>query len=266
MIIKEITDYLESIAPLRFQESYDNAGLIVGDPEMKVTGAIISLDATEEVVDDAIARGCNMVISHHPIIFKGIKKFNPNYYVDRAVIKAIKNDIALYAIHTNLDNVLQHGVNEKIAQRMSLVNIQTLKPHALAPMESAYEVGSGALGDLETSMDGASFIAYLKDKMQLKNVRHTKILDSDISKVALCGGAGSFLLPSAIAAGAQVFVSADYKYHEFFDANDQVMIVDIGHYESEHYTIELIHQLVSKKFPNFAAHYTKVMTNPVFYS
>lgn len=266
MILKEITDYLEQVAPLRFQESYDNAGLIVGDKNMKVSGVMVSLDATEAVIDDAIAQNCNVVVSHHPIVFKGIRKFNPNYYVDRAVIKAIKHDVALYAIHTNLDNVLQDGVNQKIGKRLGLSDIKPLRQHAAAPMEAAYELGSGATGTLSPSLSGSELIAYVKDKMGLQVIKHTEVLDQKITKVALCGGSGSFLLPQAISAGAQVFITADYKYHEFFDANGEIMIMDIGHYESEYYTIELLHELLSKKFPNFAARSTKVVTNPVFYS
>jgi len=266
MILSEITDYLEEVAPLRFQESYDNAGLIVGESDMEVTGVVVSLDATEAVVHDAIEQGCNVVISHHPIVFRGIKKFNHNYYVDKAVISAIKHDLALYAIHTNLDNVLQNGVNEKIAQKLNLSNVRSLRPHPSTHLETAYQVGSGAMGRMSESLDGEAFIAYLKSKMGLKLVRHTRLLENKVSNIAICGGAGSFLLPSAISAGADVFITADYKYHEFFDANDEIVIMDIGHYESEYYTIELLIELLSKKFPNFAPHYTKVVTNPVYYS
>ncbi len=266
MILKEITDYLEQVAPLRFQESYDNAGLIVGDRDMEVSGVMVSLDATEAVIEDAIAQNCNVVVSHHPIVFKGIRKFNPHYYVDKAVIKAIKHDVALYAIHTNLDNVLQDGVNQKIGQRLGLSDIKPLKQHPAGPMETAYELGSGAIGSVSPGMSGSEFISYVKKRMSLKVIKHTKILENEITKVALCGGSGSFLLPQAISAGAQVFITADYKYHEFFDANGEIMIMDIGHYESEYYTIELLHELLSKKFPNFAARCTKVVTNPVFYS
>ena len=265
MKLHEISDYLEEIAPLRFQENYDNSGLIVGHRDMEITGAMISLDATEAIVDEAIANGCNMVISHHPILFRGIKKFNPSYYVDQAIIKAIKNDIALYAIHTNLDNVLNYGVNQKIAQKIGLQDINVLKAHANAPMEINYEVGAGAVGLLSQPMSGVDFLGHLKEKMSLKVIKHTQILDQDIERIAVCGGSGSFLLPAAKAAGAQAFITSDFKYHEFFDANEELVIMDIGHYESEYFTIELIFELISKKFPNFAAHYTKQITNPVFY-
>lgn len=266
MKLSTITSYLEQVAPLRFQESYDNAGLITGDPEMDITGIMVSLDATEEVIDDAIAKGCNLVVSHHPIVFRGIKKFNSNYYVDKAVIKAIKNDIALYAIHTNLDNVLQDGVNQRISKKLELTDVSILRPHPSAHLETSYMVGAGAIGFLKQKMTAKEFIQYVKVKMNLTIVRHTKELAGTIQKVAFCGGAGSFLLDQAIATGADAFITADYKYHEFFDANGEIIILDIGHYESEYYTIELILELISKKFPNFAAHYTKVVTNPVYYS
>jgi len=266
MKLKELVEYLEEVAPLRYQEKYDNAGLIVGDPDMELTGALISLDATPEVIAEAIDQGCNVVVSHHPIVFQGIKKFDPNYYVHKSVITAIKHDVAIYAIHTNLDNVLQNGVNQKIAHKLSLQDVRVLRPHPQAHLETRYELGSGAIGSLVESLAPEAFIEHVKTSMGLKMIRHTKILDEKISKVAVCGGAGSFLLSSAIRADAQAFITADYKYHEFFDANDQVMILDIGHYESEYYTIELLHSLISQKFHNFAAHCTKAITNPVFYS
>lgn len=266
MKLIELTDYLEQIAPLRFQEGYDNSGLIVGDPEMKLTGAIVALDATPSVIQEAIDLNVNLVLTHHPIVFKGIKQFNQHHYVHQSVIKAIKNDIALYAIHTNLDNVLKNGVNQKIAQRLQLSDLQVLRSHENAHLETRYQTGSGLVGKLKTPMDGQQFIQLIKEQLQLKVVRHTKILEGAIRKVALCGGSGSFLLPDAIKAGAEVFLTADFKYHEFFDANDKLLITDVGHYESEFFTIELLVELISKKFPNFAAHYTKVITNPVFYS
>ena len=266
MKLKELIGYLEEVAPLRYQETYDNAGLIVGDPDMDLTGAMISLDATPEVIQEAIDSGCNVVVSHHPIIFKGIKKFDPTYYVHKSVTMAIKHDIAIYAIHTNLDNVLQNGVNQKIADKLSLQDVGVLKPHPQAHLETRYELGSGAIGVLSKALSPQVFIDHVKSSMNLQVIRHTKVLDKKISKVAVCGGSGSFLLAAAKAADAQAFITSDYKYHEFFDANNQIIILDIGHYESEYYTIELLHNLISQKFHNFAAHCTKAITNPVFYS
>ncbi len=264
MLIRDVTSYLEEIAPLSLQEEYDNAGLIVGDPDKLVTGVMVSLDAIEEVIDDAIDKGCNLVVSHHPIVFRGIKKFNANNYVHRCIIKAIKHDIALYAIHTNLDNVLQNGVNQRICDRIQLSNIRILREKSEFHTHND-AVGSGCIGTLPQPMNPTRFLTHLKKSMNIKVIKHTKLLDHNIETVAVCGGSGSFLLPDAKAAKADCFVTSDYKYHEFFDADGQLMICDIGHYESEQYTIDLLAELLSKKFPTFALHFTKVNTNPVQY-
>ncbi len=257
--IKDITQYLETIAPLVYQESYDNAGLIVGNMNRVVTGVLLALDSTEAVIDEAIARGCNLVVAHHPIVFKGLKKLNGSNYIERTVIKAIKNDIAIYAIHTNLDNV-SGGVNFMIAEQLQLQNVQILVPKNQNPA-----IGSGAIGDLEASMTGNDFLKYLKTKMNLSVIRHTNLNNAQISKVAVCGGSGGFLLNNAIAAQADVFVTADYKYHEFFDANNQILICDIGHYESEVFTKDLLLRFLSEKFANFALKLAETNTNPVSY-
>ncbi|MBK8502702.1 MAG: Nif3-like dinuclear metal center hexameric protein [Saprospiraceae bacterium] len=259
MKIKDITDFLEEIAPLDLQEGYDNAGLIVGRHESEVQGVLISLDTTEKVIDEAIQRGCNLVVSHHPIIFQGLKRLNGYHYVERAVIQAIKNDIAIYAIHTNLDNVLLHGVNEKIAQKIGLNTIKILRT------KDQETVGSGLIGRLSSSLSFDDFAQHLVETMQLTGFRHTEIISDQISKVALCGGSGRFLLEDAISAQADVFISADFKYHEYFEANEQITIIDIGHFESERFTIELLHQLITGKFTTFAAYCTKVNTNPLKY-
>lgn len=363
MKIKDITSYLESVAPLAYQESYDNSGLIVGNPDDEVNKVLISLDCTEEVVDEAIRKGCNLIISHHPIVFKGLKRFNNRTYVERTVIKAIKNDIALYAIHTNLDNVLG-GVNTKIAEKLGLLNAAILSPKSgimkkltvyvpranvedvrqalfeagagsigdydqcsyntagygtFRPLAGAnpaigevgtqerveetkievvfpqhierkvvvsmlaahpYEevaynivtldnklqyVGAGVIGNLETAMDAQDFLAYLKQKLNLKVIRHTKLLNKKISRVAVCGGAGGFLLGEAKRSGADIFITADYKYHEFFDAEDDIVIADIGHFESEQFTQELLLDIIRKKFVNFAVLLTEIDTNPIKY-
>lgn len=265
MRLHELTAYLENIAPLRFQEDYDNAGLICGDPNEEIRKIVVSLDCTVEVIEEAVSLGANVVISHHPIIFKGIRKFNTKNYVDQSIIAAIKNDIAIYAIHTNLDNVLENGVNQKIAQKLQLKDLTLLRPQVSNRIEADYAVGSGVLGHLDKKYDGLEFLSYLKNCMGLKLVKHTKLLDRKIQKIAVCGGSGSFLLPAAIESGADVYISADFKYHEFFDANNQIVIADIGHYESEYFTIELLYELITKKFPNFAPHCTKMNTNPVEY-
>ncbi len=265
MKIRDLTNHLESIAPLRFQESYDNAGLIVGDPNAEVKGIMVSLDATEDVIQDAIDQGCNILVSHHPIVFSGIKQFDQRNYVHRAVIKAIKNDIALYAIHTNLDNVLQLGVNQKIAQRLGIKDLSVLRPNKSHDSEEEHEVGIGVIGTWTGASDPMEVLKEIKVAMKAGVVRYTTLIDRPIQKVAICGGAGSFLINNAIIAECDLFITADYKYHEFFDADNQILIADIGHYESEFFTIELLAEIVTDKFPNFAPHYTKVNSNPVNY-
>lgn len=363
MKLSEITKFLEQWAPLNYQEDYDNAGLIVGSPNQEITSALVSLDCTEVIVEEAIAKGCNLIISHHPIVFKGLKKLNGKNYVERVVLKAIKNDIALYAIHTNLDSV-SDGVNAEICKRLGVINTKTLSSksgllkklvtfspaeHAeavrnalfnagaghignysncsfnaegigtfkgsdesnpyvgevgvehhehevrietifkiqderkiiVALLEShpyeevAYDiyslnnqhqnVGSGMVGFLEQPLSELDFFALLKNQMGAKVIRHTNLLNKPIKKVAVCGGSGSFLLKNAISAGADIFVTADFKYHEFFDAEDKIVIADIGHYETEQFTSNLLIDNIQEKFPNFAIRLTEHNTNPISY-
>ncbi len=370
MKIKDLTQFLETIAPPQYQEGYDNAGLIVGDPMAEVTGVLVCLDSIERIVDEAIERGCNLIVAHHPIVFKGLKRFTGKNYVERTVIKAIKNDIAIYAIHTNLDNVLQSGVNAKICERLGLTNCHILAPKRQTLMklttfvpqtqtqevlnalfaagagqigeyencsfrtegvgtfrptgtanptigildkdetvaetrievifdhflekkvipalknahpyeEVAYylhilenenaEVGSGMIGEMSlrgTTQEGVSesvFLHFLKEKMIVSCIKHTALLGRKVNKVAVCGGAGGFLLNHAIAAGADIFVTADYKYHEFFDANGKIVIADIGHFESEQFTIDLLNEVLQKQFDKLKVFSTKNNTNPVNY-
>jgi dinuclear metal center YbgI/SA1388 family protein len=260
--IKSILNHLESIAPSRLQESYDNAGLITGDASWVCSGILFCLDSTEAIVDEAISLGCNLIVAHHPIVFKGLRRLNGKNYVERTIIKAIKNDIAIYAIHTNLDNVYKQGVNSKIAEKLGLHNTRILAPKV---GENDLEIGAGVIGEFKNSMNETNFLQFVKTTMKAGVVRYTKLLGRDILKVAVCGGTGSFLLQDAIRAGADAFVTADFKYHEFFDADEQILIADIGHFESEQFTIELLFSLVSEKFPNFALHCTKRLTNPVNY-
>lgn len=361
--IKDVIAFLESHAPRSFQESYDNSGLLTGNQDAIVTGVLVTLDCTEGVVEEAFALKCNLIVAHHPIIFKGLKKLTGQTYVERTVIAAVKNDIAIYAAHTNLDNVLQ-GVNKQIAEKLGLKNTKVLVPkkgtlsklvtfvpkenldqvmaalHAAGagqlglykncsfqssgtgtfqptaeakptigktghqetvdeirvevllpthqektildtlrkahPYEAvAYymthlenenlEVGSGLLGEIATPEEPIQFLRRLKKQMNVSVVRHTRLPDKAINRVALCGGAGSSLLPQAIAQGADVFISADFKYHEFFDAEDKILIADIGHYESEQFTKDLLVEVLSKKFPTFAINFSKTVTNPISY-
>ncbi|MDP5121308.1 MAG: Nif3-like dinuclear metal center hexameric protein [Spirosomaceae bacterium] len=263
MILRELISEIENFAPLHYQESYDNSGLLVGNPDLTVIAALLTLDVTEDVVEEAISKGCNLIIAHHPIIFSGLKKLNGKNYVERSVIKAIKNDIAVYASHTNLDNV-NGGVNFKIAEKLKLQNVAILSPKK-QQLENSNFVGGGAVGDLETPIKTTDFLSYLKKNLEVSVIRHTDLLSEKISKVAVCGGSGSFMLQDAIAAGADIFITADFKYHEFFDAEDKIIIADIGHFESEQFTKELLQDIICQKFPNFATYLSEVNTNPIQY-
>lgn len=260
--IKDITGYLETIAPPRYQESYDNACLITGDENWEVTNVLCSLDCTEAVVEEAIQRGCNLVVAHHPIVFRGLKRINGRNYVERTLIKAIKHDVAIYAIHTNLDNVLYRGVNGIIAERLGLEQVSILAPKAELGDPA---VGAGVIGELPAAMDEQAFLQKIKETMLAGCVRHTRLLGKPVKTVAVCGGSGSFLLPAAIARRADVYVTADFKYHEFFDADGHLVIADIGHFESEQFTIDLLHEIIAEKFITFAPLKTSVNTNPVHY-
>ena len=363
MKIKEITNYLEEIAPLCYQEKYDNSGLLVGNKDEKIRGVLITLDCTEEVIDEAISQDCNLIIAHHPIIFHGFKKINGSNYIERIVIKAIKNDIAIYSIHTNLDNIY-NGVSFNIARRLGVKDCKILAPksnllrqlvvycpvaHAkklkealfdvgagnigdykecsfsslgtgsFTPIEGAdpfigdintihfekeerievvyskdketailaamhrthpYEevahqiymidnnyklVGSGVVGELEDAVESIDFLHQIKEVMQTDCIRHTSLVNSKIKKVAICGGSGSFLLSKAISYKADIFITSDFKYHEFFDAGNDIVIADIGHYESEQFTKDLIYDLLVRKFTKFAVLLSKTNTNPINY-
>jgi dinuclear metal center YbgI/SA1388 family protein len=361
--IKDVISCLETMAPPSLQESYDNAGLLTGQPDTTVTSIVVSLDCTEAVLDEAIGLGSNLVVAHHPIIFKGLKKLTGQTYVERTIIKAIKHDIAIYCAHTNLDNV-HIGVNRKIAERLGLVHTRVLsmRSDTLAKLvtfvppehlekvaaalheagagqignykncsfqlegtgvfepgenatpfvgrqgklervnetrievilpvwrerqvlaalrqthpyeEAAYylsrvvnqnqEAGAGLIGETKTPEEPIAFLERLKKQMNAKVVRHTALINRPVKKVAVCGGSGSFLLAEAIAQRADVFISADFKYHEFFDADGRILVADIGHYESEQFTKDLFKEVLSEKFPNFAINFSKSVTNPISY-
>lgn len=258
--VKEIADFLESIAPLHLQESYDNSGLLIGTGDEIATGAVICLDCTDEVIDEAIRLGSNLIISHHPPIFYGIKKLNDRNATERIVRKAIEHDIVLYAIHTNLDNVLENGVNQKIAETLGLEIKGVLRSG-----NNGEGTGSGILARFSDPKQEVEFLQLLQEKMNAKVVRHSALTGKPIRDIAICGGSGSFLLEDARQNNVQAFVTADWKYHGFFEAEGDLLICDIGHYESEQFTIQLLFELISGKFPNFAAHCTGVHTNPVHY-
>jgi len=363
MQLKNITRFLEETAPLSLQETYDNSGLLTGNQQMEITGILVTLDSTEEIIEEAISKKCNLVIAHHPVIFSGLKKLNGKDYVERTVIKAIKNDIAVYAMHTNLDNV-SHGVNSMICKKLGLKDTQILETKSgllrklvtFVPVvhlqqvrealfaagagqignydscsfniagtgtfrgnessqpfaggqgefheepetriETIYEIhreeeilvalkkshpyeevaydcfslrnshpktGAGITGLLPEEMEEQDFLSMIKESMKTACIRHTKLPGKTVSKVAVAGGSGSFLLKAAIASGAQFFVTADFKYHQFFDADNRIVIADIGHYESEQFTKELIYGFLIEKFPTFAIHLSEINTNPIKY-
>lgn len=361
--IADLISYLEQIAPLAYQEDYDNCGLLVGDRQSDCTGVIVCLDVIEDVIDEAIRNGCNLIVAHHPFIFKGVKKITGSNYVERIIIKAIQYNIAIYAIHTNLDNI-ENGVSGMLAKKLGLINTEVLSPkkrllsklvtfvpvshteevmqgifstgagsignysecsymvtgtgsfkpngkaspaigsagqvervvenrieilypdhlerqvlqalHAHHPYEvPAYDliplqnqnaaVGSGCIGELEQSMATDDFLAFLTTRLSLNCIRYTTAFQGEIKKVALCGGSGSFLLKNAITSKADVLITADFKYHDFFDAEDRILVCDIGHYESEIHTKELLMNVLTKKFANIAVVLSSTHTNPIGY-
>jgi dinuclear metal center YbgI/SA1388 family protein len=363
MKISSVIQHLEAFAPPAFQEAYDNAGLITGNEQWECTGILISLDATEEIVHEAIDQRCNLIVAHHPIIFRGIKKLTGKNYVERTIISSIKNGIAIYAIHTNLDNVIK-GVNGKIAELLNLQNTSILQPReqllkklvTFAPLKDAenirsvlfeagagqlgkysecsfniegtgtfkaeegadphvgeigkrheekeikievifpgylqqkivsamieshpYEevaydilslsnyisdVGSGLVGELAEEADENQLLQRIRNSFNLKVIKHTRLLGKKVKKIAVCGGAGSFLIGAAIASSADVYITSDIKYHEFFDADNKILLIDIGHYESESFTMDLLSTNLKEKFRNFAVLKTKMNTNPVRY-
>ena len=361
--LKDIAGFLENIAPLGLQESYDNAGLITGDVNSEIKSVLVTLDVTEKVVEEAIQKKAQLIVAHHPIIFAGLKKITGKNYIERTIIKAIKNDIAIYAAHTNLDSV-EGGVNQKICEKLGLENNKILQPNGgqlkklvtfipvenadqvreavfnagagnignydscgfvteglgsfrgnensnpfvgkkgeihsekevrfetifpgylqgriidallkshpyeevaydIYPLENKFDkIGMGMVGTLAKPISETLFLSQLKQTFNTGVIKHTALKGKSVEKVAVCGGSGSFLLNAAIAAGADFFVSGDFKYHQFFDAEDKIVIADIGHFESEQFTKELFYELLTKKFPTFAIHLSEVVTNPVYY-
>ncbi|MEK0442233.1 MAG: hypothetical protein RL403_1211 [Bacteroidota bacterium] len=361
--IQDILSFLDQLAPPAYQESYDNATLICGDRNWELTGVLCTLDCTEAVVEEAIQQGANLIVAHHPIVFKGLKSITGNTYVERTIIKAIQGNVAIFAVHTNLDHVAG-GVNRRIADRLGLQQPRILQPkkqllnnlvffvpkayknqvleavfqagagqigeysdcafssegmgqftpsensnptlglrgqaheepemrvevilpaHAsakvLAALKAAHpyeevayylsnlenenqEVGAGMIGTLPESMSEEEFLDHLKHRMNLRIIKHSPLIGKKIQKIALCGGAGIFLLGDAKRAGADVFVTSDIKYHEYFDAEGALILCDIGHYESEIFTKDLLGDVLSQNFPNIALYLSKVVTNPTSY-
>jgi dinuclear metal center YbgI/SA1388 family protein len=353
----------ESWAPLALQESYDNCGLITGNRNDEITGVLVALDCIEAVVEEAIQKGCNLIVAHHPIVFSGLKKITGKNYIERTVIAAIRNNIAIYAIHTNLDNV-HTGVNAEIAKRLGLKYAEILSPkrgvlrklvtfcpkdsatkvrealweagagyignydkvsfnsdgtgtfrgneisnpvigekgkfmqepeerieiiypafiesklllalravhpyeeiaYDLFPMDNSWQqIGSGMIGNLEKPMNQNEFLAHVKKQLNAQVIRYTPISGKTISKVAICGGSGSFLLKEAMNSGADAFVTGDFKYHQFFDGEGKILIADVGHFETEQFTIDLIIDKLNGIIPTFAVRKTEINTNPITY-
>ncbi len=257
MKIKEIVCALEKFAPLPLQEDFDNAGLQVGLTEAEATGALLCLDVTEAVIDEAVASGFNLVISHHPLIFKGIKSISDKTYIERCILKAIKNDIVIYSAHTNLDNV-PSGVNFKIAEKIGLTEVSFLSSDSEGN-------GNGIIGLLENPETETDFLKRIKKTFKVGCVKHNKLSGKLIHRVAVCGGAGAFLIPDAVAANADVFITGEIRYHEYFGLERKILLAEIGHYESEQYTKELLQEFLKKHFFDLNTEQTKINTNPIKY-
>ncbi|MDR0939706.1 MAG: Nif3-like dinuclear metal center hexameric protein [Mediterranea sp.] len=264
MKVRQITDALEHFAPLPLQDGFDNAGLQIGLTDAEVTGALLCLDVTEAVVDEAVALGYNLIIAHHPLIFRGVKSITGRDYVERCILRAIKNDIVVYAAHTNLDNA-RGGVNYKMAEKIGLTNVRVLDPKADSAGNDTERVGAGAIGDLPVGEEERDFLRRLKTTFAVGCVKHNQPSGRTIRRVALCGGAGAFLLPKAIEAGADVFVTGEMKYHEYFGHEAEILIAEIGHYESEQYTKEIFGAIIGERFPGLSTRMSQVNTNPIQY-
>ncbi len=262
MKIQNVTNYLEELAPLSYAEGFDNVGLLVGDFNTDVSGILVTLDSLEVTVDEAIAKNCNLIVSFHPIIFSGLKKLNGSTYVERIVLKAIKNNIAIYAMHTALDNI-KNGVSGKIGEVLGLKNTEILIPKS--NLNTHETIGMGMIGELDSTMSENQFLQFVKTTMKTECIRHSELLGKSIKKVAVLGGSGSFAIENAIAQNADVYISSDFKYHDFFKAEKQILLMDIGHYESEQFTKNLLVEYLTKKFTNFAIILSEKSTNPIYY-
>jgi dinuclear metal center YbgI/SA1388 family protein len=257
MKVKDVIAVIEEFAPLSIQESWDNSGLCVGSPEAEVSSVLLALDCTESLVDEAVECGADMIITHHPLIFSGLKKISPEDQVGAAVIKAVKNGIAVYAAHTSADKVMA-GVSGAMAKKLGLNDVRILD-------EDGDGTGLGVVGNLPEAMTSAQVIEYVKDKFGLKMLKSSRPLEGLVSRVAMCGGSGGSLIWAAKASGAQLYISGDISYHNFF-TQDGFMIMDIGHYESEIEIVNILFSLIKKNFPTFAVRITQnINSNPIYY-
>ena len=251
---------LEQFAPLPLQESWDNAGLQVGLTEAEVSGALLCLDVNEQIVDEAVRKGCNLIVSHHPLLFRGLKQVSGGDYVQRCVIKAIKNDIVVASMHTNMDNAM-NGVNWKIAEKLGLVNGRFFAQKQV----DGVEAGSGVVGELPQPMAAKDFIQLVKERFQVECAMCNELLARPVRKVAICGGAGDFLLDDAMREGADAFITGEMHYHVYFDHEQQVQICVIGHYQSEQYTSEIFRDIIQRECPGVRTEIAETNTNPIKY-
>ena len=257
MKVKDIIRVIEEFAPLSLQEGWDNSGLCIGSPEDVVSSVLLGLDCTPELVDEAIACGADMIVTHHPLIFSGLKKISPDNPVGEAVIKAIKAGISIYAAHTSADKVIA-GVSGAMAARLGLEDVQILD-------EEGEGTGLGVVGNLPEPLSAEEAVKLVKKSFGLKAMRASKPVDGKISRVAMCGGSGGSLIGAAMKSGAQLYISGDISYHNFF-TREGFMIMDIGHYESEIEIVDILFSLIKKNFPTFAVRITQNLnSNPIYY-
>ena len=262
MRVIEIAKIIDSWMPTSIAEDFDNVGLIIGDPESKITSILVTLDTTEDVVEEAINKGCNLIVSYHPIIFNGLKQITNDSYVQKSVIKAVKNNISVYAIHTSLDNHPK-GVSYLLSNLIGLKNISVLVPKKEKLDEMT--IGMGSIGELEKPLDEISFFDYLKNKLDLKYLRHSIRLNKEIKKVSVVVGSGSFAIKDSIESNVHAFITSDLKYHNFFEADNNAILIDIGHYESEKHIKLFIREFLNEKLPNFTILLSEQNINPVNY-
>ena len=260
MKIKQVLNALEEFAPLPLQESWDNAGLQLGLTEAEVSGALLCLDVNEAIVSEAICRGCNLIISHHPLLFHGLKQISDHDYVQRVVINALKHDIAIISMHTNMDNA-EGGVNWKIAETLGMHQCSFFAPKIVGDLKG----GSGVVGLMNSPMAAKDFIKLLKERFQVACVQCNELLSRSIHKVAICGGAGDFLLNDAVSLGADAFVTGEMHYHQYFGYEQRIQICVIGHYQSEQYTTEIFRDIIQRECPDVKAYVAETNTNPIIY-
>lgn len=266
--VQDVIDALEDFAPLPLQESYDNAGLQVGLTEAEVSGALLCLDVTEEVVQEAQDLGCNLIVSHHPLIFRGLKHLTDEDAVQRCVRKALQNDIAIYSAHTNLDAAVD-GVNYMMAERLGLIDVVQLQQRQVSVGVGAQvrsvSAGMGVIGYLPEGEDSLAFLQRAKQAFGVECLMHNELLLRPIQSVAICGGAGDFLLEEALRVGADAFLTGEMHYHQYFGHDGQIQIGVLGHYQSEQYTIDIFNQVISERCPRLPLFRTALCTNPIKY-